>query len=95
MLKLINVLTKLVIIITIDVCQRYAEKDEKLEQLRLASCRERLATQNLGRGYDPLSARGTSAVKKNASLPPLWSPRDSAARNASGRPVDYESVFRA
>lgn len=35
MLKLINVLTKLVIIIANDVCQRNTEKDEKLEQLRL------------------------------------------------------------
>ena len=95
MLKLINVLTKLVIIIIIDVCQRYAEKDEKHEQLRLASRRERLATQNLGRGYDPLSARRASAAKKTPAPIPLWSPCDSTPRNALDRPVDYVSVHRA
>lgn len=64
MLKLINVITKLVIIIVNYVCQRDTEKDEKLEQLRLAFGRQRLATQNLGGGYGPSSARRMRAVKK-------------------------------
>lgn len=37
---------------------------------------------------------GRAPIKKRLPPSPLWSPCDSAARNASDRPVDYLSVCR-
>lgn len=99
MLKLINFRTKSMIIITNDVCQKYSEKDEKLEHLLRSVGSERLSAENLGSGYVTFSARRARAVKKRLPHPPCGRPETAPHQALRGTPrtdplTIYQSVGR-